>query len=614
MQAPALHRFEHAGKRYVLDPESCFCFECDAISWDVVALYPHTPANRILHLLQDKYPRRELEEVLGELSWLRAARSILQAPDLKETYSGLAKEPGLQRLVLYQPDAALLTAGAGLLLTRAQEARELTLELRWAERLPDSRQALVMAAADAFQRAALAGRNLRIIARVDALPLARADRNLAPHGFSVTMDLGSAAEAAGRLDRLHKSGYNHLGRLVKALHDPVPLGRVVVQPAHADYAGCVEALHTAGFGIIELDLDAAFAANPALEPGAMLATLREVARYYADRLLKHQYFRLDPLADLFWRIYNGTPTLRHDPAGAGLLAAAPDGGLYPAPAFAGRLPFRLGGLTESALREEVRGPFLDLGVLTTPACMRCWARSLCGGGTASTHLALGGTIQPPHEAWCDAQRVWLQTAIAAFSVLSGEGVNFSRIYQNLTPQPKPSLWTLAKAAFNMHLGMRPLGEADAALLAQWEAWNEAAYFTCTEGGLLMATRYDREMDALHPRAFEHEFLLLRRDSTPMGLLRLRPESTPGAARLWIYLHDPADYASEPVRKSFRYLLEEAANKQALRRLLVPAGPRESGLVAFLEAIGFALEGTQREALYLHGHYEDIALYGRTLSS
>jgi uncharacterized protein len=612
MQAPALHRFEHAGKRYVIDPESCFCFECDAISWDVVALYPHTPANRILHLLAEKHNRRELEEVLGELSWLRAAKSILQPPDLKETYTGLTREASLQRLVLFQPDAAMLSAGAHLLLARAQETQDLTLELRWNGTLPAHRDALATAARDALRLAGLAGRRLTLVARVDAIPLAKADRAFEGHSFAVAVDLGKEEEIAGRLDRLHKSGLNHLGRLAKALHDPAPIGRIIVQPGHANYAATVPALDTAGFGIIEVDLDSAFAANPQLDPSAMLATLRDVALYYAQRLLKHHYFRLDPIADLFWRIYNGTPIQRHDTAGTALMAVAADGGLYPAPAYVGRLPFRLGGLQDPTLRAEVRGPFLDLGVPTTPACMRCWARALCGGGTASTHLALGGAMQPPHAAWCDAQRTWLQTAIAAFSLLSSEGVQFARVYQNLTPQPRPSLWALAKAAFSLQIGMRPLGEADAPLLAKWEAWSEAAYFTYTESGLLMATQYDREMDALHPRPFEHEFFLLRRDGTPMGLLRLRPESSPGSAKLWIYLRDPAGYASEAVRKSFRFLLEEAATKQSIRRLIVPVGPREDALATFLLATGFALEGTQREALYLHGKYEDVRHYGRAL--
>ena len=51
MALPAIHRFERAGKRFAIDPETCFCFECDAVSWDVLDHYPHEPVNRIYHLL-----------------------------------------------------------------------------------------------------------------------------------------------------------------------------------------------------------------------------------------------------------------------------------------------------------------------------------------------------------------------------------------------------------------------------------------------------------------------------------------------------------------------------------------------------------------------------------
>ena len=34
--AGPLHRFERGGRRFVLDPDTVFCFQCDDISWDVI--------------------------------------------------------------------------------------------------------------------------------------------------------------------------------------------------------------------------------------------------------------------------------------------------------------------------------------------------------------------------------------------------------------------------------------------------------------------------------------------------------------------------------------------------------------------------------------------------
>jgi radical SAM protein with 4Fe4S-binding SPASM domain len=607
-----LHRFEHAGRRYVIDQETCFCFECDAVSWDVLEHYPDTPPNRIRHLLADRHDPKVVEEVLGELSWLRASKSILQPPDVKQQYEGLARGEGLRELVLLSPAPDRIAEGTALLFARAGAEQTLRLELRWESALPPGLDGILRACAAAFRTATIAGKSLQIRVRVDALVLGRTPQDLAGHRLAVAVEAESAEDLSTRVEALAKGGLDHLGRMAKALHDPAPRGRIVLEPGHADLAGAVACLDQAGFAIIELEVERALARPGGTDAGALLEGLREAAVYYAERLLAQHYFRLDPIAGLFWRIHNGTPIDRHDPAGVGLLCVAPQGDLFASPDFAERGAPRLGRIDGDALDEAARGPYLDLGVRTTPECMRCWARHLCGGGSSAVHAARTGQPTRPDPAWCDAQRAWLQTAVAAFSLLSAQGVNFSRVYQNLTPQPRPSLWTLAKAAFRMQIGMRPLAEADAPLLARWESWNDAAYFTAAERGMMIATRYDREMDALHPSAFEHEFLLLRRDGQPMGLLRLRPESAPGAARLWIYLRDEKDYTSEPVRRSFRHLLGEAAKGQQLRRLVVPVGPAEAPLAEFLAAAGFTLEGEQREALYLHGRYHNLRIYGVTL--
>lgn len=610
---PALHRFEHAGRRYVIDPETCFCFECDAISWDVLEHYPDTPANRIRHLFSERHDPKEVEEVLGELAWLRSSKSILQPVDVKQQFEGLGKTEGLRSLTLIAPTAERVERGAALLLARSGEAQELTLELRWAAPPPRHELPRIAAAcAGAFALAEMAEKTLRVRARLEGVAPARADASLAGHRLSVAVEAGAADDVESRLARLADAGAERLDRIAKALHTPAPIGRVILEPGHAAFSGAVAALDKAGFAVIEVDVERALARDAGLDAAALLGGLREAAVYYAERLLAQHYFRLDPIAGLFWRIHNGTPLERHDPSGSGALCVAEDGGLYADAASAEAGARRLGSLEGGGLDAAERGPYLDLGVRTTPVCMGCWARHLCGGGTAAVHAARSGAVNAPDPAWCDAQRAWLEAAVAAFSLLSSQGVNFTRVYQNLTPQPRPSLWAMAKAAFRMQVGLRPLAEADAPLLAKWENWNDAAYFTASERGLMLATRYDREMDALHPSPYEHEFLLLRRDGAPMGLLRLRPEPVPGAARLWLYLRDERDYAAEGVRRSFRHLLGEAAKGQELRRLVAPVGPGEAGLAAFLEAAGFALEGVQREGLYLHGKYHDLRMYGVAL--
>ena len=103
MQGAALHRFELNGKRYAIDPETCFCFECDEICWDVLALYPQATISRIVHELKQKHAEREVYEVVGELEWLRNVKSILPRPTPEELHKRYEIEQGLKRLTVELP-------------------------------------------------------------------------------------------------------------------------------------------------------------------------------------------------------------------------------------------------------------------------------------------------------------------------------------------------------------------------------------------------------------------------------------------------------------------------------------------------------------------------------
>ena len=639
MAGPALHRFEHDGTRYVVDPETCFCFECDDVSWAVLEHYPQTPVNRVLHLLEGDYPKKELEEVIGELEWLRACKSILPEPTYEELQKQFEIERGLRHITveLSPPPGKNATVrkgwlGAGkakpekrsiaypiaqeaadLLLARSEGQRDLCLELVLRDGLDDIAP-LTALCIRARRMACLAGKNLSVAVRVRALRLPRIPKALAGHLLSAKLELSAEAGVAASLSRFLRAGSKDLDGLSKALASGEAGigGAIVLQPRRPEFSDAVQYLDKAGFRTIEIDLDGAFAAVPGLNPSDMLEGFHSTAVYYAKRLLQHHYFRLDPIAPLFWRIYNGTPLRRADPAGTNELAVDAEGRIYPSRYLLGRDDLQVGALAEATLDEAALAGFDEVGALTTPACLRCWARNLCGGGTAAVHHALTGSLRKPAEAWCDAQRRWLEAAVAAFSLLSSQGVNFTRVYQDLDRTAKPSLLVLARAAFRMSIGVRPIEEADAEMLTRWENWNEAAYFVCNESGILMATRYDREMDSLHPRAYENELVLTRKNGTPFGLLKVRPDRYPGTAHAWIYMRDEADYTSESIRTSFRTLLREMGNQHELHRLTVPAGPAEDALAAFLQAVAFRCEGIQREALYLHGRYHDVRTFGITL--
>ena len=653
MPAEALHRFEQNDKRYAIDPETCFCFECDEISWDVLEHYPDTTTNGILHLLGSKHEARELAEVVSELEWLRATKSILVARKPEEFMKEFKVDTGLKRLTVSLPaqldrapskkrawfgqgpeiisDSARRIGmdAVGLLLSRAGEKTDLVIEFleRGSLHNPDL---IADLCAHALRLAALAGKRLTAAVHVTEIELARPPQALEGHTVGVKLEIRDAEGILEHMRALTES-VDSLGRLAKSLQPGTPglTGRIVVRPNHPAFGEVVPTLDKAGFKTIELDLDGAFTHNPDLPPEDMLEALSQSAVYYAQRLLKHHYFRLDPIASLFNQIHEGLPVNRSDPAGTNELAVDEDGSIYPSWRLLGVPDFRVGSVVDAQINEEAIKRFEDVGSLTTGVCRSCWVRNLCGGGCTAVHHAFSGSFRAPHERWCAMQRSWMASAVAAFNILSAEGVDFTRVYQSLGGAPsiaallksslsissllKPAFWAKARAALKLNISLRPIQESDSETLVKWENWREASYFLCSPKSLLTATVYDREMDALHPQSFEQEMVLTRRDGTPFGLLRLAPGRTLETADVGLFMRDEADYASEDIRQGFKLALGEAGKEQNLRNVIVRALEQEAGLRAFLEALGFVHVGIMREAVYLHGGYYDLHVYALSMA-
>jgi uncharacterized protein len=633
MRRELLHRFEQDGRSFVIDPETCFCFECDAISWDLLDYYPGTPVNEIYHRLEGKYERKELAEVIGELEWLRATRSILTVPKQEEMAKAFEVERGVRSLSVELPrdDAASAPAkkswfgksapslsGAAretardaiaLLLARSLNQKELHIE--FVENAAISNPEFIAeACALALKSAKLAGKNLTASVLISDARPAKTPPALEGHCVSLRMDFQNVEDILECLRAFARTPGETLARQAKIIQPSASgvSGHVIVRPNHPAFGDVVAVLDDAGFSSIELDLDGAYVVNPTMDPASMLPGLSQSAVYYAKRLLKHHYFRLDPIAYLFQRIYAGSPAPRSDSAGTNELAVDATGAIYPCRKMISIESLRLGSLVDGSFEENLMKSFEDVGSITTKECMKCWARNLCGGGSSAVHNALTGSFRIPCESWCEAQRAWMGAAVSAFQQLSAAGVHFDRIYKTLGKRGKPSLFAMARAALTMTVGVRPIEEADAEMLTKWENWDESSYFLCNESGVFLATKYDREMDSLHPHGVEQELILIRKNGDPFGLLKILPEYLPGVAMVWLHMRDKADYASESVRKGFRAILKEAAGQQPIRRLLAPVSSTEEELAAFLTSVGFRRVGEQREALYLHGEYSNVDFY------
>jgi len=592
-----------------MDTQTCFCFECDRITWDVLEWYPQEPVNRIYHLLEGKHLRKELEEVVGELEWLRVTKAILGAPGDQELLELATRTGGLTRVVVMMSntpeDIPRVERAGRLLLARSGNEKNLALSLRFDNTSVRDAAGLANILDELRRTARMAEKALRLDADLPFQPLRDSREAL----FRCRLTPPDTGDLAAFLQGMTSLSTGKPAAALEAFRKKFSPGsvRIVAIPASEKFHGLVEALHKAGYSDIVLDIPSAWAAGHLQDPEAVTDALLANAAYFADQLLKNTLFRVEPLASLFNTIHTGTPVYRRDKSGVEVLGVDTDGALYPSPAFIGGQAYGLGNLAAGDLNEAAREPFLLSGALQIPPCLRCWARGLCGGGYAAIHHARTGSVRTPDERWCNAQRRWCAGAVAIFHRISSSGVNFSHLVSAMQPQTRHlSLFTVAKSIFQGRLGVRPLREDDAPWLVRWENWNRAAYFVCNDTGALTATQYDREMDALHPLPHIRELVLTRRDGTPCGLIRMCPVTERRLA--WLYLHDADAYGKAGLRLTLQDLLGEVCRAGQLRHVLTPVTAGETGLAGALLDAGFTRAGTQREALYLKGAYQDVDIY------
>lgn len=612
MACPALYKFEVDGKYFAVDTETCFCFECDRISWDVLDYYPHESINRIYFLLKDIHPRKEVEEVVGELEWLRATKAILKRHNDKALLGKISQISGLKRIVLQ-----LDTSGRGLewvstvgtfLLARSGDETHLTVSVR-GERSDFAQMAPHLNGLEKiFIAARLAGKKFSVELDFPIHPVEKSEEGSSGCIFRCRILLSDYSDLLALSESIATWPEKKIKEIAK---EPQKWPRIdycciVAQPISERCGMALQVLGAAGYTTSVIDLPMAWMMCPSTDPYALVDALKTNGTYYVEALKRRKSFLAEPFASLFHSIQEGIPCLRYDDSGTGTLAVDAQGKLYPSICFLGMEQFVWGNLSSGSFNESCQEMFRGLGVFQNPVCIECWARGFCGGGHSAIHYVRSNNVSKPEKNWCDAQRQWITHAVALFNQVSSSNIKFADIISGTLPAPeKLSFLTVMKAIFTGRYSVRPLKEEDAPWLVQWQNWNRAGYFVCNETGMLLGTQYDREMDALHPLPFESELVLTQSNGNPCGLIKLRPIVEKRLVWAWIYLHKTAlDHPSVAIG-TLRQLLKEFTLSQPSFPILCPVTQEEIALKRIMVAAGFQHVGIQRKALYQKGGYHDV---------
>ncbi|MCL2588196.1 MAG: thioether cross-link-forming SCIFF peptide maturase [Oscillospiraceae bacterium] len=177
-------------------------------------------------------------------------------------------------------------------------------------------------------------------------------------------------------------------------------------------------LHMADLGFKELSLEPAVGPpGDAYAPSA--ADLPQIFAQY-ERLAAEMEQRHG--TDQAFNFYHYTLNLDHGPcvykrlvgcgSGTEYLAVTPWGELFPCHQFVGDAAYSMGDVWQGVTNTTKRDELSSLSVYNRPDCTDCWARLYCGGGCAANAQHVSGDVRGTDTMGCAMFKKRLECAIA----------------------------------------------------------------------------------------------------------------------------------------------------------------------------------------------------------
>lgn len=219
-------------------------------------------------------------------------------------------------------------------------------------------------------------------------------------GCQVSIDGPPALHDRNRVLASGRGSYRQVMRGVERLlarrRGRVP-ARVTVARGEVDLVGTAAHLFALGFGSVHFE--------PVIGGGALaldaadLDAFEQQMEVLAETLVEHvragRVFDVTNLVRHVRQVHRVEQRLAHFCGAARTyLALGQDGAFYPCHRFVGMPAYRMGDLG-SGFDDGMQRRVLALAVDDRPACRRCWARYLCGGGCWKHGVDVHGSLASP---------------------------------------------------------------------------------------------------------------------------------------------------------------------------------------------------------------------------
>ena len=128
-----------------------------------------------------------------------------------------------------------------------------------------------------------------------------------------------------------------------------------------------------------------------------------------------------PVTNTFSRLHTPAPSLVHCNAGHSLLAVSSSGDIYPCHEFVGLDDYKLGTVSDhnvdenDTMKSNTRKAFIEsIRIRDKPACGKCRAKYLCGGGCPAHAVKYSRNIHVPYGVGCELTRHRMHHAIQMY--------------------------------------------------------------------------------------------------------------------------------------------------------------------------------------------------------
>ena len=447
-----IHQYKLNGYNIVLDTYSGSVHVVDEVAYDMIALYPHTPADEIVRQMLVKYGDRpdvteqDLRDCLADIQALQKAGKLYS----EDVYADMAfdfkkRSNDIKALCLhvahtcnlnceycfasqgkYHGDRALMSFEVGkraldFLVEHSGTRRNLEVDFFGGEPLMNWQ---VVKGLVAYARSIEAekNKNFRFTLTtngvlVDDEVIEFANKEM----HNVVMSLDGRKEVHDRLRRNY-AGEGSYDKVVPKFQEFARRRgnknyyvRGTFTHNNLDFTNDI--FHMADLGFTELSMEPVVCAPG--EPYALtdedLPVLNEQYEILANEMLRR---RREGRPFTF---YHYMIDLTHGPciykrisgcgSGTEYLAVTPWGDLYPCHQFVGDEKYRMGDIWQGVTNTELRDEFKLCNVYARPGCKDCWARLYCSGGCAANAYHATGSIRGVYEYGCEVFRKRMECAI-----------------------------------------------------------------------------------------------------------------------------------------------------------------------------------------------------------